>query len=214
MSVHTKEPWRCSNRNWRDEEHPFHWFVTGGHAEEDGGGEYSVAVAVVVGNETAGDIPRDTARRICAAVNGTAGIPTAALEAGVVAQLRDRLAAAEEARDKLQAFKDWVHAYLDAQGVPHHPPGTHGAEGCRIGDRMDWLMARLTAAEAEVARLRPALEPFARYADHRDKATADRCGDVPLDRFIVCGYAGDRGMAVITIGHCRRARAVLEAPTP
>lgn len=46
-------------------------------------------------------------------------------------------------RDKLQAFKDWVHAYLDRHGVPHHPPGTHGAEGCRIGDRMDWLMQRV-----------------------------------------------------------------------
>jgi hypothetical protein len=102
MSEHTKEPWRCSNRNWRDEEHPFHWFVTGGHAEEDGGGEYSVAVAVVVGNETAGDIPRDTARRICAAVNGTAGIPTDALEAGVVANLRDRLAAAESQVERLK----------------------------------------------------------------------------------------------------------------
>jgi hypothetical protein len=162
MSVHTKEPWRCSNRNWRDEEHPFHWFVTGGHAEEDGGGEYSVAVAIVVGNETAGDIPRDTARRIVAAVNACEGIPAAALEAGVVAKLRDRLA----------------------------------------------------AAEAEVVRLRGALEPFARYSDHRDKAAADRRGAVPPDSFVVCGYAGGPGMAVITIGDCRRARAVLEAPTP
>jgi hypothetical protein len=44
--------------------------------------------------------------------------------------------------EKLQRFKDWVHNYLDRHGVPHHPPGTHGAEGCRIGDRMDWLMAQ------------------------------------------------------------------------
>jgi hypothetical protein len=48
-----------------------------------------------------------------------------------------------EERDKLQAFKDWVHAYLDGKGVPHHPPGTHGAAGCRIGDRMDWVWAEL-----------------------------------------------------------------------
>jgi hypothetical protein len=46
-----------------------------------------------------------------------------------------------EERDKLQAFKNWVHAYLDGKGVPHHPPGTHGAAGCRIGDRMDWVWA-------------------------------------------------------------------------
>jgi hypothetical protein len=45
--------------------------------------------------------------------------------------------------ERLQAFKDWVHDYLDAHGVPHHPPGTHGAEGCRIGDRMDWVFERV-----------------------------------------------------------------------
>lgn len=44
---------------------------------------------------------------------------------------------------KLQLFKDWVHAYLDSKGVPHHPPGSHGAEGCRIGDRLDWVMAQV-----------------------------------------------------------------------
>jgi len=47
--------------------------------------------------------------------------------------------------EKAEAFKAWTHAYLDAHGVPHHPPGTHGAEGCRIGDRMDWLMAKVAA---------------------------------------------------------------------
>jgi hypothetical protein len=42
-------------------------------------------------------------------------------------------------RDKLAAFKKWVHNYLDSKGVPQHPLGVHGAEGCRIGDRMDWV---------------------------------------------------------------------------
>ena len=56
------------------------------------------------------------------------------------------LAAAQAEVARLQAFKSWVHAYLDSHGVPHHPPGTHGAEGCRIGDRLDWLLRR--AAEA------------------------------------------------------------------
>jgi hypothetical protein len=55
--------------------------------------------------------------------------------------LQRRIEELEAERDKLQRFKDWTHAYLDRHGVPHHPPGTHGAEGCRIGDRMDWLMA-------------------------------------------------------------------------
>ncbi len=52
-------------------------------------------------------------------------------------------------RDALARFKTWVHAYLDAQDVPHHPPGPHGAEGCRIGDRLDWLLGRLRGAEAD-----------------------------------------------------------------
>lgn len=51
-----------------------------------------------------------------------------------------------DAADKLQRFKDWVHAYLDAKGIPHHPLGTHGAEGCRIGDRMDYVFAKLADA--------------------------------------------------------------------
>lgn len=44
---------------------------------------------------------------------------------------------------KLQAFKDWVHKYLDDHGVPTHLPGPHSAEGCRIGDRMDWVFSQL-----------------------------------------------------------------------
>jgi hypothetical protein len=59
-----------------------------------------------------------------------------------------RLEAAEAARDKLQKFKNWVHDYLDKHGVPHHPPGVHGAEGCRIGDRMDWLTSQLDKARS------------------------------------------------------------------
>lgn len=60
-----------------------------------------------------------------------------------------RTADLEAERDKLQAFKSWVHGFLDAHGVPHHPPGPHGAEGCRIGDRMDWLLHRVAELEAE-----------------------------------------------------------------
>ena len=50
---------------------------------------------------------------------------------------------AQEKVAKLQKFKDWVHAYLDAKGVPTHPDGPHSKEGCRIGDRMDWVFERL-----------------------------------------------------------------------
>ncbi len=61
----------------------------------------------------------------------------------VIKPIVGRVMQLEAAVAKLQAFKDWVHGYLDSHGVPHHPPGTHGAEGCRIGDRMDWLMAEM-----------------------------------------------------------------------
>jgi hypothetical protein len=44
--------------------------------------------------------------------------------------------------DKLQAFKDWVHPWLDAHGVPHDPdPEKTAATGCRISNRMAWLLA-------------------------------------------------------------------------
>jgi hypothetical protein len=73
-----------------------------------------------------------------------------------VADLLALLDQADE-RDKLQAFKAWVHTYLDAKGIPHHPPGPHGAEGCRIGDRMDYVFAKIADAgerrAAEVAEL-------------------------------------------------------------
>jgi hypothetical protein len=77
---------------------------------------------------------------------------TKALDAGNHPAVKVLLEERDEARAQLaerQKFKDWVHNYLDTHGVPHHPPGTHGEHGCRIGDRMDWLMAQLAAAKGE-----------------------------------------------------------------
>lgn len=66
----------------------------------------------------------------------------------------------ESRAEKAEKFKRWVHAYLDSKLVPHHPPGIHGAEGCRIGDRMDWVFddresicKRAEKAEAALASL-------------------------------------------------------------
>jgi hypothetical protein len=81
--------------------------------------------------------------------------------------------AARHERDKLQAFKDYVHKRLDDQDVPHHPPGPHGAEGCRIGDRLDWLISRLDAEELAQEGLRTALEFYA------NERTYDGRGEVP-----------------------------------
>ncbi len=53
-----------------------------------------------------------------------------------------------------EAFKAWVHGWLDAIGVPHDPDPVHTAEnGCRISGRMRFLLQRVTTAEAEVERL-------------------------------------------------------------
>jgi hypothetical protein len=57
----------------------------------------------------------------------------------------------EKERNALRAFKDWVHTYLDDKGVPHHPPGIHGAAGCRIGDRMDWVFAEIERLKQQTA---------------------------------------------------------------
>ena len=70
----------------------------------------------------------------------------------------------EAERDALQAFKAFVHLRYDQMGVPKEfPDGKHSKEGCRIGDRIDFLEHRLTVehdwavkAQEEVARLREA----------------------------------------------------------
>lgn len=44
--------------------------------------------------------------------------------------------------DRLAAFKAWVHGWLDQHGVPAEiPDGPHSKEGCRVGDRLEWLLA-------------------------------------------------------------------------
>ncbi len=53
-------------------------------------------------------------------------------------------------RDKLQAFKDYVRARLDAAGVPTDPESPHKAEGCRIGGRLDAVFAELDALREAV----------------------------------------------------------------
>ncbi len=83
MSRHTPTPYQCSSRDWRNNQHPHHWYITGDHREHeldgdefvDGDGERSgysgtcVSVAIVVGNETAGDATRLTAEFLCLAAN-------------------------------------------------------------------------------------------------------------------------------------------------
>lgn len=53
-----------------------------------------------------------------------------------------------EERDKLLAFKAFVHDRLTAAGVPTDPDGPHSRRGCRIGDRLDLVLG--TAGEGAV----------------------------------------------------------------
>lgn len=58
-----------------------------------------------------------------------------------------RESAALARAEKAEAFKAWVHAYLDKKGVPSVVKDEHLAAGCRIGGRMDWVFALLAEAE-------------------------------------------------------------------
>lgn len=69
----------------------------------------------------------------------------------LIAALRAERDEARRERDALAKFKAWVHDYLDSKGIPHHPPGTHGEHGCRIGDRMDHLFARIDETKKQLA---------------------------------------------------------------
>jgi hypothetical protein len=63
--------------------------------------------------------------------------------------VRDELAKVTAERDKLQRFKDYVHARRDAAGVPVDPESSHKAEGCRIGGRLDIVLADRLHTEQE-----------------------------------------------------------------
>ena len=65
--------------------------------------------------------------------------------------VREVLSALEETAEQkaLRAFKGYVHQRLDDAGIPTRPEGEHSAAGCRIGDRLDILLARLSMAEHE-----------------------------------------------------------------
>jgi len=56
------------------------------------------------------------------------------------------LALARE-RDALLKFKSYVHGVLDSAGVPVDPPGAHRDAGCRVGQRLEFLLAKLKEAK-------------------------------------------------------------------
>lgn len=57
---------------------------------------------------------------------------------------KDQPSFGESELEKLRKFKEYVHARLDRAGVPREvPESPHTAAGCRIGGRLDWLLACL-----------------------------------------------------------------------
>lgn len=81
--------------------------------------------------------------------------------------------ALQERVAETEKFKAWVHAYLDARGVPQEfPDGPHTAEGCRIGDRLDWLMAQIPAAGEGLDKLVAPEQPETPPPDRDEQARA------------------------------------------
>ena len=109
-------------------------------------------------------------------------------------------------RDALAAFKSWVHRYLDGKGVPHHPPGSHGAEGCRIGDRMDWVWAELAALRAANERLTAERDQLAATAGRLREVVGDLIYDFPDLSEIIGGQSTKAAESLI-----RKASAALAA---
>lgn len=82
---------------------------------------------------------------------GTAPFGIVSVPGKFMRELCDDIQRLRAERDKLQAFKNWTHSFLDGKGIPHHPPGTHGAAGCRIGDRMDYVFAEMYRLRTDLA---------------------------------------------------------------
>ncbi|MCC6156073.1 MAG: hypothetical protein IT367_20075 [Candidatus Hydrogenedentes bacterium] len=67
---------------------------------------------------------------------------------GQITIVAERLAILEPQIENLIQFKAFVHGYLDLHGVPQgDPDNQHQKEGCRIGARLDLLLAERTKAD-------------------------------------------------------------------
>lgn len=78
-------------------------------------------------------------------------------------------------RDALATFKAYVHKRLDDAGIPTHPDGPHSAAGCRVGDRLDILIAERDAKVKEIEAVKLTLQQEAAEwlrVGGRDEASA------------------------------------------
>jgi hypothetical protein len=55
--------------------------------------------------------------------------------------MRRAIAPLIEEIDALRKFKAYVHKRLDDAGIPADPDSPHKAEGCRVGGRLDIVLA-------------------------------------------------------------------------
>ena len=129
----------------------------------------------------------------------------AALSAAEVA-----LAAEREAHE---ATKRWNDELLDQIGraicrAPHGAPENGGLRHLKVQDIVSALRTRAEKSEALAARMREALEPFARAANNFDTLPVRN----PEEWFAYSGVEdGDRlRHGPITVGDLRRARAALQ----
>lgn len=114
MTSHTQEPWCYQETASIGDEIGFNIFrvVTGDAAAGPDPNESFKNIEWIA--STFGDNAEEDARRICAAINACADIPTAVLEQGVVAEMRTDLAMA---KDTLRQSKKVLKHVLGALDV-------------------------------------------------------------------------------------------------
>jgi outer membrane murein-binding lipoprotein Lpp len=103
-----------------------------------------------------------------------------------IADLEAELAQAQAERDALAKFKAYVHERLDGAGVPANPePPKHALEGCRIGDRLDWILRQYDETAAKVGdlegdrdALRAELKAQQECSDRQRRKADDAAGHV------------------------------------
>ncbi|MBA4187573.1 MAG: hypothetical protein C0467_06095 [Planctomycetaceae bacterium] len=95
-------------------------------------------------------------------------------------------------RDKLLAFKQYVHARLDVAGVSVDPESPHKAEGCRVGGRLDEVIDERDRLRVIVSRLNKRLLRATVTAAAEDpvKADARRENFIRAGGGVVCGDCG------------------------
>lgn len=130
-------------------------------------------------------------------------------------ELRKTADSWKQAAEKAGEFKTFVHVRFDSMEVPEEfPDGEHSKEGCRVGDRIDWIEKQITERDGEIARLKAEAPPcshcgkpavcIGRYEGNPNYEAA--CGDC-------CGHGCEDGHCYKLTdipGHMDRREKVIE----